>query len=62
MDIKVKEYSRQRVEEAGTLVQNVVQQIDGGAVVVNDAAVKAVTGVGTACDDAPGTFADGGGK
>uniref|UniRef100_M1BJ01 Uncharacterized protein n=1 Tax=Solanum tuberosum TaxID=4113 RepID=M1BJ01_SOLTU len=53
MDTKVKEYLGQRVEEAGTLVQNVVQQIDGGAVVVYDAAVKAVTGVGTACDDAP---------
>ncbi|KAH0724497.1 hypothetical protein KY285_000323 [Solanum tuberosum] len=53
MDTKVKEYSGQRVEEAGTLVQNIVQQIDGGAVVVYDAAVKAVTGVGIACDDAP---------
>uniref|UniRef100_M1CST3 Uncharacterized protein n=1 Tax=Solanum tuberosum TaxID=4113 RepID=M1CST3_SOLTU len=53
MDIKVKEYSGQMVEECGTLVQNVVQQIDRGAVVVYDAVVKAVTGVGTACDDAP---------
>ncbi|KAG5602026.1 hypothetical protein H5410_033396 [Solanum commersonii] len=41
MDMKVKEYSGQMVEE------------DGGAVVVYDAAVKAVTTVGTACDDAP---------
>ncbi|KAH0666513.1 hypothetical protein KY285_027719 [Solanum tuberosum] len=53
MDMKVKEYSGQRLEEGGTLVQNIVQQIDGGAVVVYDTTVKAVTGVGTACDDAP---------
>ncbi|KAK4706479.1 hypothetical protein R3W88_033957 [Solanum pinnatisectum] len=46
-------YSGQRVDEGGPLVQNVVQLIDGGAVVVYDAVVKAVTRVGIACDDAP---------